>query len=146
VLAYLANYTHRVAISERRIERHDAQTVTFRYRDYAAGGVEKRETLPVATFVRRFCQHLLPRSFTKIRHYGLLANHARKQQIPRVRAALARRRRRGPPPATPAPWRPVCARCGGAHPVCVALLQPDGRTVVLPAAARLVLRCSRAPP
>jgi len=146
VLAYLANYTHRVAISERRIEHHDAQTVTFRYRDYAAGGGEKRATLPVATFVRRFCQHLLPRSFTKIRHYGLLANQARKRLIPRVRAALGRQRRRAPSPAAPEPWRPVCPHCGGAHPVCVALLQPDGRTVVLPAAARLVLRCPRAPP
>ena len=148
VLAYLANYTHRVAISERRIERFDAAagTVTFRYRDYAAGGVEKPETLPVATFVRRFCQHLLPRSFTKIRHYGLLANHARKKFIPQARAALARQHRRARPPAAPEPWRPVCPHCAGTNTVCVALLQPDGRTVLLPAAARLVLRCPRAPP
>jgi len=145
VLAYLANYTHRVALSERRIEHHDAHTVTFRWRDYAEGGAIKRETLPVATFVRRFCQHLLPRSFTKIRHYGLLANHARKRCIPRVRAALARHRRRGPPPAVAAPWRPVCPHCGGAHPACVALLRPDGRVIELPALARLTLR-PRAPP
>jgi len=147
VLAYLANYTHRVAISERRIEHFDAAagTVTFRYRDYAAGGVEKRETLPVATFVRRFCQHVLPRSFTKIRHYGLLANHARKKFIPQARAALVRQRRRAPPPAAPALWTPVCSRCGGAHPACVALLQPDGRVIELPALVRLTLR-PRAPP
>ena len=155
VLSYLANYTHRVAISEKRIERFDetAGTVTFRYRDYrvkaaARGGggdadpAVKRLTLPVAQFVTRFCRHLLPRSFTKIRHYGILANPARKKQIPRVRAALARARRRNRrlTPAAPAgEWRPACPKCGRTRSLCVALVLPDGRTIELPAAARLVL-------
>jgi|NGEPerStandDraft_6_1074524.scaffolds.fasta_scaffold05446_9 hypothetical protein len=146
VLAYLANYTHRVAISERRIERFDGQSVTFRWRDYAHDGAMKHETLPVDTFVRRFCQHLLPRSFTKIRHYGILANHARKREIPKARAAIARQRRRSSPPPAPQPWLPACPHCGGTNTVCVALVQPDGRTIVLPAAARLSLLRPRAPP
>jgi hypothetical protein len=137
VLAYLANYTHRVAISERRIERFDGQSVTFRWRDYAEDGALKHETLPVATFVRRFCQHLLPRSFTKIRHYGILANHVRKREIPQARAAIARQRRRSPRPPEPEPWQPACPHCGGTQMRCVALVQPDGRTILLPAATRL---------
>jgi hypothetical protein len=150
VLAYLANYTHRVAISERRLERCDATagTVTFRYRDYAAGGSEQHETLPVAQFVRRFCQHLLPRSFTKIRHYGLLANHARGREIPRARAALARQQRRArpAPPAPGAAWRPACPHCGGTRLLCVAFVRPDGRTVTRPALARVTRPAARAPP
>ena len=184
VLAYLANYTHRVAISERRIEAFDkkARTVTYRWRDYrvkspAPAGAEhgapaascatapgaeptrdgenaradpamKRETLPVDVFVKRFCQHLLPRSFTKIRHYGLLANHARHREIPRARAAIARlpRRTKPPPPKPPDPWQPKCAKCGGTRLVCIAVVRPDGRTHVQPALARLAPPICRVPP
>ncbi len=159
VLAYLSNYTHRVAISERRLEHFDtaAGTVAFRYRDYADGGTQKLETVATAEFVRRFCQHLLPRSFTKIRHYGFLANHARTRELPRVRAALAKAsRRKTPPPVPPAApeWKPACPHCGGTRTVCLATVLPDGRVIVLPAAARRVLwpavspveRQTRAPP
>ncbi len=101
---YLGNYTHRVAISENRIEDFDEQNgaVTYRYRDYADRGATKRETLPLAVFVRRFLQHVLPRSFTKIRHYGILANHARSRRVPQARAAIARRSRTQRKPAMPA--------------------------------------------
>jgi hypothetical protein len=151
VLAYMANYTHRVAIAESRIERFDpvAGTVTYRYRDYADGSAQKHDTVTAEKFVQRFCRHLLPRSFTKIRHYGFLANHARGKQLPRVRAALAAapRRRKPPKPIPPAPeWKPTCAHCGGTRSVCIALIQPDGRVIALPAAARLVLWQNRAPP
>jgi hypothetical protein len=150
VLAYLANYTHRVAISERRIEGFDGQNVTFRWRDYANGSAIKHQTLPIETFVRRFCQHLLPPSFTKIRHYGILANHVRKREIPKARAAITRSARHvlryQPPPPQPEPWKPACAKCGGTQMFCVALIQPDGRTIELPAFARLSLLRPRAPP
>jgi hypothetical protein len=151
VLAYLANYTHRVAIAESRLEHVDpaAGTVTYRYRDYADHGAQKHETITIEQFTRRFCQHLLPRSFTKIRHYGFLANHARTRQLPRVRAALAAgaRRRRPPAPRPPAPqWKPTCAHCGHANTIGVALVLPTGRTIVQSAAARLVLWQNRAPP
>lgn len=152
VLAYMSNYTHRVAIAESRIERFDAvaDTVTYRYRDYADGSAQKHETVKTQEFVRRFCRHLLPRSFTKIRHYGFLANHARTRQLPRVRAAIAAavpRSRKPPKPIPPAPeWKPACAHCGGTRSVCIALVQPDGRVIALRAAARLVLWQNRAPP
>lgn len=91
VLSYLSNYTHRVAISERRIEAVDAaaRTVTFRWRDYADGNKVKRCTLGVDEFLRRFRRHLLPRGFTKVRHYGLLASNARGRLIPQARRAIA---------------------------------------------------------
>ena len=150
VLAYLANYTHRVAISERRIEAFEGHNVTFRWRDYADNGAIKHQTLPIETFVRRFCQHLLPRSFTKIRHYGILANHVRKPEIPKARAAIARSRRHAlsyqPPPPQPQPWKPACTKCGGTRLFCVAIVQPDGRMIELPAVARLSLLRPRAPP
>jgi hypothetical protein len=140
VLSYLANYTHRVALSERRIVAHDekARTVTFRWRDYREknpAAATKTCTLGVDEFLRRFRRHLLPRGFTKVRHYGLLANHARRVLVPKARAALAatgRKRPRQPPAATAAPaWSPPCAHCGATQVRCVALIRPDGRRVRL---------------
>ena len=138
VLAYLGNYTHRVAISERRIERFDpvAGTGTFTYRDYADHGSKKTSTLPTRSFVGRFCQHLLPRSFTKIRHYGLLANHLRRDRIPLARAAIALtrvkpRRVCSPAPATTAPSQRSCPHCKTGEPICIALLHANGRLVML---------------
>ena len=138
-------------------EGFDAQNVTFRWRDcrvktsaHTLGDAAiKHETLPLDTFVRRFCQHLLPRSFTKIRHYGILANHVRKREIPKARAAIARSARhvlRYQPSPAGEPWQPACAHCVGTHLLCVALVQPDGRMIELPAVARLSLLRPRSPP
>jgi hypothetical protein len=148
VLAYLANYTHRVAISERRLVAFDetARTVTFRWRDYRLTGAAavKLQTLPVDEFLRRFRRHLLPRGFTKVRHYGLLANHARKARLPVARTAIARLgRRRRPPkaPAAPTAWPPPCAHCGGTAVHCRAIVDPGGRRH-----ERRPPRCAREPP
>jgi hypothetical protein len=86
VLKYLARYTHRVAISNSRLVELGDGRVTFRYKDYADAHKQKRMTLGADEFLRRFVQHVLPRSFVKIRHYGLLANVQRE-----VRLALCRR-------------------------------------------------------
>ena len=74
VLDYLGRYTHRVALSNSRLRALDlsARTVTFTYKDYADGQRLKSMVLPAAEFLRRFLFHVLPRGFTKIRHYGLL--------------------------------------------------------------------------
>ena len=88
VLKYLSNYTHRVAISNRRLLRADADTVTFAYKDYADGARRKIMTLALAEFVRRFCLHLLPARFVKIRHYGLLGNRQRHERLQRARSLL----------------------------------------------------------
>lgn len=90
VLKYLSLYTHRVAISERRILKVDrrAETVRFNYKDYADKGRWKSMVLCAAEFVRRFAQHILPRGFCKIRHYGLLSTRNRKEKIAICRVLL----------------------------------------------------------
>src|SRR3954468_23721801 len=73
VLKYLARYTHRVAISNSRLLTLEDGRVTFRYKDYADDRQHKTLTLDAVEFLRRFVQHVLPKGFMKIRHYGLLA-------------------------------------------------------------------------
>ncbi len=90
VLKYLAGYTHRVAISNHRIVDVDADTVSFRYKDYARGSRPRIMKLGAVEFLRRFLQHVLPDRFVRIRHHGFLANRARKQSVPRCRELIAR--------------------------------------------------------
>jgi putative transposase/transposase-like zinc-binding protein len=121
VLAYLARYTHRVAISNRRLVALDADGVTFRSKDYRRNGQERYRTMTLVPgeFIRRFLLHVLPKGFHRIRHYGLLASAARKANIARVRQLLA-----APEPETvrdettsaaaaPIDHRPPCPCCGG---------------------------------
>jgi Putative transposase len=79
VLAYLARYTHRVAISNSRLIAAGASSVTFKYNDYRAEGPERYKIMTLAPheFIRRFLLHVLPKEFHRIRHYGLLVNGAR---------------------------------------------------------------------
>jgi hypothetical protein len=95
VLSYLANYTHRVALSNRRIVALNAQhqTVTFTYRDYRHGSQRKELTLSVLEFIRRFSLHILPSGLVRIRHYGILANNRRKRDIEAARAIFKHRGR-----------------------------------------------------
>lgn len=103
VLRYVSRYTHRVAISSRRLLALDtaAQTVTFAYKQRQRQGPDRWRSmeLSLAEFLRRFCLHLLPARFVKIRHYGLLANRGRIQRLARIRAALLE--------AAPAPSGPA---------------------------------------
>jgi hypothetical protein len=101
VLKYLARYTHRIAISNGRLLKLDKGQVTFRYKDYAAGPQHKTMTLSGEEFLRRFVQHVLPRGFVKIRHYGLWANRQRAKQMERSRALLSAEA--APAPVEPAP-------------------------------------------
>lgn len=74
VIKYLCQYTHRVAISNHRILYSDAETVVFSYKDYRDRGKKKVMTLSSSEFIRRFALHILPLGFSKVRHYGFLAN------------------------------------------------------------------------
>jgi hypothetical protein len=91
VLAYLSRYTHRVAISNRRLITFDQHGVTFRYKDYCADGRAryKRMTLATDEFIRRFLIHVLPKGLHRIRHYGLLARPSCADNIARARELLA---------------------------------------------------------
>jgi hypothetical protein len=90
VLAYLSRYTHRVAISNRRLITLDRRGVTFRYKDYRANGRARYKvmTLAPAEFIRRFLIHVLPEGFHRIRHYGLFASTSRTSNIARARQLL----------------------------------------------------------
>ena len=116
VLAYLSRYTHRVAISNRRLISLDETGVTFRYKDYRRDGRERygAMTLAVDEFIRRFLLHVLPKGFHRIRHYGLLASAGRRANIARARELLAvpTPRNIAEPAEAPDP-RPPCPCCGG---------------------------------
>ena len=89
VLEYLGRYTHRTAISNERLVSAEANSVRFRYKDYAHGSRRRVMELPAPEFLRRFTLHVLPRGFNRIRHYGLLANRNKCALLAKVRAALA---------------------------------------------------------
>jgi hypothetical protein len=88
VLQYLGRYTHRIAISNNRILTSEDGTVTFRFRDYADGNTQKIMSLKVDEFIRRFLLHVLPKRYVRIRHFGLLANRSRKDNITLCRELL----------------------------------------------------------
>ncbi len=151
VLAYLSRYTHRVAIANSRLVAADANTVTFRWKDYRAqrrsGGRDRQKLMRLETseFIRRFLLHVLPAGFHRIRHYGLFANSVRVGNIATIRRLLD-----APPPdneQTPAseaqhtedgPFsgrtlRQPCPCCGG-------------RMIVIETFTRGQMPRSRAPP
>jgi hypothetical protein len=90
VLAYLARYTHRVAIANSRLVAFDGRSVTFKWKDYRANGKQRYKlmTLPAEEFIRRFLIHVLPQGFHRIRHYGLFANGGRAGNLTRARELL----------------------------------------------------------
>jgi Putative transposase/Transposase zinc-binding domain len=136
VLAYLSRYTHRVAISNSRLIACDERGVSFRWKDYRLKGRTRYKTMTLryAEFMRRFLLHVLPSGFHRIRHYGLLANAARRQNLATARALLNQRtpqpqlNTRSPHGESP-PTAPtfLCQHCGapmiiietlpGAHPI-----------------------------
>jgi hypothetical protein len=119
VLQYLARYTHRVAITNRRLLACDEGKVTFRWKDYQRGNRQRTMTLDAVEFLRRFLLHVLPRGFKRIRHYGFFANGVRTMKLPLCRRVLGQVP--GPPPdrhrapqrvaSSPQPRTEVCPAC-----------------------------------
>jgi hypothetical protein len=118
VLHYLARYTHRVAISNHRLLDVTDDSVTFRWKDYRHDSQSRTMRISAVEFLRRFCLHVLPRGFVRIRFFGFLAHRRRAQHLPLCRRALAARACQTL--ATPAvkettpsaSW--ACPQCGGA--------------------------------
>ena len=120
VLAYLSRYTHRVAISNRRLIAFDENGVTFSYKDYRADGRARYKVMTLAAheFIRRFLIHVLPKGFHRIRHYGLLAKSSCAENLARARELLAVPQPQGKPddaagPDDPATNSHSCPCCGG---------------------------------
>jgi hypothetical protein len=121
VLAYLARYTHRIAISEHRLLAFDGNTVRFSYKDYHDHGRKKILELDASEFLRRFLLHVLPDRFVRIRYYGFLGNRVRAGNLSRIRRQLGQASAQALLPTaarlssvtTPSPLL-ACPRCGAA--------------------------------
>jgi hypothetical protein len=107
-LRYLARYTHRVALTNRRLLACEEGTVTFRWKDYQRGNQQRTMTLEAVEFLRRFLLHVLPKGFQRLRHYGFLANGVRQEKLRQCRRVLGQ----GPGlmPASPAPPETILPR------------------------------------
>jgi hypothetical protein len=81
VMDYLGRYTHRVAISNKRLIKLEGGRVTFRYRQRNEKDRIRLMSLDAPEFIRRFLLHILPDGFVKIRHYGILSNRNRKSKL-----------------------------------------------------------------
>ena len=121
LLDYLGRYTHRVAISNHRILDCRDDQVRFHYRDRRDADRRKIARLPAEEFLRRFLIHVLPDSFMRIRHYGLLANRGRRERLDHVRRLLGTPEpAAADPPQTAADWMQLllgididrCPACG----------------------------------
>ena len=88
VVEYLGRYTHKIAISNHRIQTIDDQNVSFAYKDYRQNGIKKQMTLTHQEFIRRFALHILPKRFVKIRHYGFLSSTWKRQKLKLLQAKL----------------------------------------------------------
>lgn len=88
VVEYLGRYSHKIAISNKRIRTVDKETVTFDYKDYKGGAVKKQMTLTHGEFIRRFALHILPKRFVKIRHYGFLSSTWKRKKLQHLQTTL----------------------------------------------------------
>ena len=91
VIKYLGGYTHRIAISNHRLEKMENGKVSFRYKDHTDNGKTKSMTLETTEFIRRFLMHVLPTAFTRIRYFGFMANRKRKEKLLLCRNLLTNR-------------------------------------------------------
>jgi len=93
VIEYLGRYTHKIAIGNHRILNIDKEnkTVTFRLKDYKKGGKKTTLTLSTKEFIRRFQFHILPKGFTRIRHYGFLGSSWKKEKLPLLQLQLSKK-------------------------------------------------------
>jgi len=135
VLAYVARYTHRVAISNNRLLDIDQGKVRFRWKDYRNGNRQRTMTLATDEFIRRFLLHVLPEGFQRIRYYGFLANRHREQKLARCRQLLAMPQPEATDKAAVQDYRDQyqkltsaslteCPACQGGHLVIIEVLKP----------------------
>jgi hypothetical protein len=127
VLRYLSLYTHRIAISDRRIVRFEDGRVTFRWKDRNHGNRPRLMTLGAEEFLRRYLLHVLPDRFVRIRHYGFLGNRVKDHSIERARTLLGAPSRIDPasisPEEEPDDTAPLCPKCHRGRMVFVRLIE-----------------------
>ncbi|MEO6732914.1 MAG: transposase [Ferruginibacter sp.] len=113
VVEYLGRYTHKIAISNYRLQNHENGQVAFSYKDYKQGNVTKTMQLADMEFIRRFSLHILPKGFVRIRHFGMLSSSSKqrcsqkiKAQLPAIKIPAYIR-----PKARPEPYNPKQCPC-----------------------------------
>jgi Putative transposase/Transposase zinc-binding domain len=146
VLAYLSRYTHRVAISNRRLIALDQNGVTFNYKDYRADGQARHKVMTLATneFIRRFLSHVLPKGFHRIRYYGLLAKSFCAENLARARELLTVPKPQDLPdddggPNEPSTTAHPCPCCGGRM-IIIEAFAPGSQPHHRPSATTLAIR------
>jgi hypothetical protein len=147
VLDYAGRYTHRVAISNNRLESMDGANVRFRWKDYRDNSKQKTMTLTGEEFIRRFLLHVVPKGFQRIRYYGFLANRSRKEKLARCRQLLANLTPTQPPEPQsielPKDYRDLyedltgaslreCPACHHGHMIVIDAVKPVPRPVPFP--------------
>ena len=123
VVEYLGRYTHKIAISNQRIRKIDAETVTFSYKDYRQKGIKKQMVLSHAEFIRRFAMHILPKRFVKIRHYGFLSSTWKRIKLKNLQQKLGIQPKEKP---LPKPFQPKCSCCKTGNLVTIAMFDLRG--------------------
>ena len=108
VVEYLGRYTHKIAISNQRIRKIEAENVTFDYKDYRQKGIKKQMVLSHEEFIRRFAMHILPKRFVKIRHYGLLSSTWKREKLKILQQKLGIQPKEKLPPKA---FQPKCSCC-----------------------------------
>lgn len=89
IIKYLGNYSHRIAISNQRIQKIEGNKISFKWKDYKDKSLRKTMTLSSQEFIRRFLLHTLPAGFCKIRYYGILSSRNRKTVLQKCKKAMA---------------------------------------------------------
>ena len=138
VLAYLARYTHRIALSNERLIGFDEQSVRFRYRDRRRDNRSRAMTLSRDEFLRRFLLHVLPSGFMRIRHFGLFANRTRGAKLTLARTVLQQPPPQSPPIETPAAFMLrvtgidilLCPHCREGRLQIISVTTPPWRAVI----------------
>lgn len=118
VVEYLGRYTHKIAISNHRLQEVNAKGVTFSYKDYKTQGIKKQMTLSLEEFTRRFALHILPKNFVKIRHYGFLSSTWKRRKLPALQAKLQVKPTQHKPKSKVLP-KCLCCKNGNLHTLAV---------------------------
>jgi hypothetical protein len=111
VVEYLGRYTHKIAISNHRIESVDEHTVSFRFKDYRQESKMQVMTLPGMEFIRRIALHILPKGFVRIRHFGFLSSTTKIKTMAHIKAQLPLMPVNPLPPPLAAPYNPLICPC-----------------------------------
>jgi len=127
VIEYLGRYTHKVAISNHRIQAVTNNTVTFRYKDYRDESKNKLMTLDAMEFIRRFSLHILPKGFMRIRHYGILSSSRKQKALPIIHTQLHSHYQK----VEVKDWKQICIQHLNYNPDCCPLCKKQTMITVL---------------